>query len=144
MKMIHIRIVSNPCDLDLCLAIRKQVFVDEQQVPLEEEIDGLDPICEQYLLSYKQIPVGTARVRYLHEYAKIERVAILKDYRGLKLGNVLMNFIVTNLKEVSATNKAKLGAQTYAIAFYEKLGFKICSEEYMDCGIPHKDMQLSW
>lgn len=136
--------VSEATDIQICLTIRHQVFVEGQKVPLHEEVDGLDSSSEHYLLFLDQQPIGTARVRYLDDVAKIERVAILEAYQGQGLGHVLMNFIIEDIQQKHQVKKAKLGAQTYAIPFYEKLGFIVCSNEYFDAGIPHKDMQLKF
>lgn len=139
---VLVKKTSAPTDIQICQAIRYQVFVEGQKVPVDEEIDGLDCESEQYLLFLNELPVGTARVRYIEDFAKIERVAILEAYQKQGLGNVLMHFILENINQNQTVNKAKLGAQTYAISFYEKLGFVVCSNEYLDAGIPHKDMQL--
>lgn len=69
-------------------------------------------------------------------------MAILESHQGRGLGHVLMNFILEDIQKNQPVKKIKLGAQSYAIPFYEKLGFVVCSEEYLDSGIPHKDMQL--
>ena len=53
-----------------------------------------------------------------------------------------MRFILSDLRQHALIKKVKLSSQTYAIQFYEKLGFQVCSDEYMDAGIPHKDMRL--
>ena len=143
-RHVVVKKISAPTDIQTCLAIRHQVFVEGQNVPLHEEVDGLDSNSEHYLLFLNQLPVGTARVQYLDDFAKIQRVAILEAYQGQGLGHVLMNFIIENLKQNPQLKKAKLGAQTYAISFYEKLGFIVCSNEYLDAGIPHKDMQLKF
>lgn len=134
--------VSAATEVQTCLGIRHQVFVVGQKVPINEEVDGLDLSCEHYLLFFNQLPVGTARVRYTEDFAKIERVAILEAYQKQGLGYVLMSFIIEDIGRNPECNKVKLGAQTYAIPFYEKLGFVICSTEYLDAGIPHKVMQL--
>lgn len=55
-----------------------------------------------------------------------------------------MNFIIEDIHQNYQVKKVKLRAQTYAIPFYEKLGFVVCSSEYLDAGIPHKDMQLEF
>ncbi len=141
---VLIKNVSTSTEIDCCLAIRYQVFVVGQNVPLAEEVDGMDEHSEHYLLLYNQLPVGTARVRYLGKKAKIERVAILDDYQGRGLGHMLMNFIIKAIRANGQINNAVLGAQSYAIPFYEKLGFIVCSEEYLDANILHKDMQVSW
>ena len=130
-------------DIQNCFAIRNNVFVEGQMVPLAEELDGKDEGSDHYLLLVNSAPVGTARVRLIDDYAKIERVAVLEEYQGKGLGNAIMRVILSDLKSNAMITTAKLGAQTYAIPFYEKLGFSVCSAEYIDAGIPHKDMELS-
>lgn len=137
-----IKKISELADIQHCLTIRHQVFVEGQNVPLHEEVDGLDSICEHYLLFFNQLPVGTTRVRYIDNTAKIERVAILEDFQGQGLGCQLMKYILDDIRQLCHVKKAKLGAQTHAIPFYEKLGFIVCGKEYLDAQIPHKDMQL--
>lgn len=143
-KNVLVKKCSETSEIQSCLKIRHKVFVEGQNVPIGEEIDGQDSFSEHYLLYLDELPAGTARVRYLNDYAKIERVAILDTYQGQGLGHVLMNFILMQIQQNPKIQKAKLGAQTYAIPFYEKLGFLICSNEYLDAGITHKDMQLSF
>ena len=65
---------------------------------------------------------------------------ILSDYQGQGLGAQLMMAILSDLKHAPGVVTAKLSSQTYAISFYEKLGFIVCSGEYMDAKLPHKDM----
>ncbi|TAL63398.1 MAG: GNAT family N-acetyltransferase [Legionella sp.] len=141
---ISINRVTSPEDLQHCFAIRCKVFVEGQNVPLAEEMDGNDETSNHYLLCIDEQPAGVARVRFIEDYAKIERVAIMDDYQGKGLGHKLMDYILTELKHLKTIKKAKLSSQTYAIPFYEKLGFTVCSEEYLDANIPHKDMILSF
>ncbi|MFJ1268559.1 GNAT family N-acetyltransferase [Legionella lytica] len=141
---VLVKKIFTTADMQICHAIRHQVFVEGQNVPLHEEIDGLDAGSEHYILFLNQQPAGTARVRYIDDFAKIERVAILDAYQGQGLGHVLMNFIIETIQQNPQVKKAKLGAQSYAIPFYEKLGFVVSSDEYLDAGISHKDMQLSF
>ena len=142
MKVI-IKKASSPSDLQACMSIRKTVFVQGQNVPLLEELDGKDEGSDHYLLTCDELPVGVARVRFIGTIAKIERVAILENYQGRGFGNQIMQAILANLQGDSRLEKAKLSSQTYAIPFYQKLGFIICSDEYLDAGIPHQDMQLN-
>lgn len=141
---IKIKKSTSSTDIDICQNIRFQVFVKGQNVPVDEEIDGLDSKCEHYLLFEQQNPIGTARVRFVDNYAKIERVAILETHQGKGLGQKLMTYIIKDIQKNSMTPKAKLGAQTHAIKFYEKLGFEVCSDEYIDAGIQHKNMQFKF
>ncbi|MDN6626222.1 MAG: GNAT family N-acetyltransferase, partial [Pisciglobus halotolerans] len=72
---------------------------------------------------------------------KVQRVALLKEYRGKGLGIDLMN----EIKQYAAKhngNKLILDAQDHALPFYKKLGYTICSEGFMDAGIPHHSMEL--
>lgn len=139
---VWIKKVSEDTDIKICLSIRYQVFVEGQNVSVHQEVDGLDPNSEHYLLFFNHLPVGTARVRFSEDFAKIERVAILESYQGQGLGHMLMNFIIEDIRQNYRVKKAKLGAQSYAIPFYEKLGFLVCSNEYLDAEIAHKDMQI--
>jgi predicted GNAT family N-acyltransferase len=141
---ISVNKVSTPEELQKCLIIRKKVFVEGQNVPLNEEVDGKDEQSEHYLLVMGEYSIGVARVRFVADYAKIERVAVLDEYQGRGFGKLLMEAILTDLKTNSTALTAKLGAQTYAIPFYEQLGFIVCSDEYVDAGIPHKDMRLDF
>lgn len=141
---ISINNVSSSEDIKKCLDIRKTVFIIGQNVPENIEIDGKDAVSDHYLLTVDEKPVGVARVRYIESFAKIERVAILEDYQGLRLGEKIMRKILSDLNDSMKVIAAKLSSQTYAIPFYEKLGFIVCSEEYMDAGIPHKDMRLNF
>ena len=130
-------------DIRQCVGVRFKVFVEGQNVPVEEELDGKDAESSHYLLLVDDQPAGVARVRCVDYYFKIERVGILDEYQGKGLGRDIMRFILSDLKALETLNQVKLSSQTHAIPFYEKLGFSVCSDEYMDAGIRHKDMQLS-
>lgn len=137
---VSVQQISTLEDLEQCFKIRHLVFVIGQKVPVDEEVDGKDELCDHYLLYVDDTAVATARVSYINQYAKIERVAVLESFQGQGLGMHLMQHILSELKTMPDIKKARLGAQTQAIAFYEKLGFSICSDEYLDAGIRHKDM----
>jgi predicted GNAT family N-acyltransferase len=141
MKQISITKASLK-DLSHCLAIRRKVFIEGQNVPEDRELDGLDDSSHHYLLSLDKAIIGTARVRYIDEKAKIERVAILPSYQGRGLGKKLMQFIIDDVRNNNTIKKAVLSSQVSALSFYESLGFQVCSKEYMDTNIPHKDMQI--
>lgn len=140
---IKITRATSPEDIQQCMDIRITVFVEGQHVPIHLEVDGQDEDCQHYLLSIDENPAGTARVRFMDDYAKIERVAVLDTYKNKGFGKAIMQAILSDLKDNKVISMIKLSSQTYAIPFYEKLGFVICSEEYMDAGIPHKDMKLN-
>jgi len=86
-------------------------------------------------------PVGAARLRSIEDDAvKIERVCILQNQRGKKLGALIMKEMEKHAISMNM-KKLKLHAQSYAIPFYEKLGYTVTSPEFMDAGIPHRAME---
>ena len=138
-----LRRAQGEADLAACLAIRHRVFVREQCVEPALERDGLDARCFHYLAFEADRPVGAARVLPLGDRFKIQRVAILPATRGGGLGAALMRFLMDDLAEdaLSEGRHFFLSSQVHAMAFYEKLGFRTCSDEYLDAGIPHRDMR---
>lgn len=137
--MIEIAQVTPGPGLDACIAIRRTVFVGEQNVAEEEEMDGLDPECLHVLASDQGRPAGTLRLRELGDTMKIQRVAVLPEWRGTGLGAQLMRFAL-DLARSRGLRHARLGAQTQALGFYEKLGFSAEGPEFLDAGIPHREM----
>lgn len=141
-ETILCRVAHNDIQMRLCLKIREEVFITEQSVPRDIEIDEhdilTDPICKHFLLIVNGMPAGTARAITLEdESIKIQRVAISKKYRGLGLGKILIN----EVEAYYSASKYVLGAQEYAIPFYEKCGYVVCSDIYMDANIRHKNME---
>ncbi|MDF1507482.1 GNAT family N-acetyltransferase [Robertmurraya sp. DFI.2.37] len=119
--------------------VRKIVFVDEQHVPLEEEIDNLEEESTHFLLQDEEQSVGAGRFRVVDSYGKVERICVLKHKRKSGAGRAIMEGIEAFAKK-EGIKKLKLNAQTHAIPFYEGLGYKVASEEFLDAGIPHKTM----
>ena len=130
-------ITQTPAEREACYDIRKAVFVQEQAVPLELEMDEYDDIATHFLLrDAEETPLATARLLDKHGLAKIGRVAVVQEARGQGLGLLLMQFVVSEAKRRGFT-EAVLDSQTYAIPFYERLGFRAEGEEFDDAGIPH-------
>ncbi len=119
-------------------AIRTPVFVEEQLVTPEFEWDNLDASALHLLAMLKNEPIACLRIL---DYHKIGRMAVLKQYRGNGLGAALLLAAVTICKQ-HGSKQVVLSAQTHAIGFYEKCGFKVSSDIYQDLHIPHVDMQL--
>lgn len=136
--------ISVTKDLETCLALRHQVFVEEQGVPVEEEQDALDATATHLLAVQDGIPVGTARIVFKEDTAKIGRVCVQPSARGTGLGARLIKAAVETVQACPGIARAKLGAQVHAIGFYEKLGFTAFGPVYDDAGIDHRDMVLSF
>ena len=126
-------------DLDTVLAIRRVVFIEEQGVSVEDEVDGKDPTAIHLLASDDGQPLGTARLLLSEGVGKIGRVAVLKEARGRGLGRELVLFAVEELRRRGA-RQATLGAQTHALGFYEALGFTAVGPEFLDACMPHREM----
>ncbi|WP_338753603.1 GNAT family N-acetyltransferase [Bacillus sp. FJAT-52991] len=120
--------------------IRKLVFVEEQNVPLELEIDEYEDSSTHFVLYNEGQPCGAGRFRTKDGLGKAERICVLATVRGKGAGQLIMNALEDVAKEQHLPGVI-LSAQTQAIPFYEKLGYEIISEEYMDAGIPHKTMK---
>jgi ElaA protein len=133
--------VERVTDLETPLAIRAEVFIAEQGVSLADEIDGRDPDCLHWLARVDGRAVGTLRVGTMGPVANIQRVAVLRDARGAGVGAALMRAVLDELRAMGVET-ATLGAQTDAMAFYERLGFAAHGPVYDDAGIPHRDMSL--
>lgn len=120
--------------------IRYEVFVEEQKVPADVEIDELEDKSHHVVLYEDDQPMGTARIYHRGDgIYKIQRVAVLKNYRGKGIGVQLMKECELQISKLRGT-KITLGAQLQALSFYEKLGYKAEGAEFMDAGIPHREM----
>ena len=135
-------LIERTDDLDACLAIRFTVFVEEQSVPIEEERDQYDKSAIHILATFQGTPVGTARIVVVEDKGKIGRVAVLAPHRGTGLGAKLIYACLNELRDQPNVTTAKLGSQTHALGFYEKLGFVAHGPEFDDAGIPHRMMSL--
>lgn len=137
--MIHI---APTRDIATCRALRRAVFIEEQGVSEADEVDGLDDRAIHLLATLDGAPVGCARLLVQGGTGKVGRVCVLAQARGTGLGAALMRAAVEEFRKLPGVKQVKLGAQTHALGFYERLGFAAFGPEYMDAGIPHRDMVL--
>jgi predicted GNAT family N-acyltransferase len=121
------------------VSVRRAVFVEEQHVPEEEEIDEFENEATHFVLYDGERAVGAGRFRTIDGIGKIERICVLPHYRSRGAGRLIMESIEQFAKEKGIT-KAKLNAQTHAEHFYQKLGYQTVSDIFMDAGIPHVTM----
>lgn len=121
------------------LSVRRKVFIDEQNVPEEIEMDEFENDSTHFILYDKEIPIGAGRFRVIDGVGKIERICVLKEKRNKGAGKLIMNEIECYAKE-KGIKKLKLNAQSHAISFYEHLGYEIVSQEFFEAGIAHRTM----
>ncbi|MGG3914604.1 GNAT family N-acetyltransferase [Rossellomorea vietnamensis] len=137
---MNVEVAKSEDQIQEVFHIRKMVFVEEQHVPLEEEIDEYENDSTHFVLYDEDKAVGAGRFRILDGVGKVERICVLKSIRGKGAGRELMLAIEEYAKR-QPLSQLKLNAQTYAIPFYEGLGYQVTSDEFLDAGIPHKTMK---
>ncbi len=129
-------------DIATCQALRRVVFIEEQGVSPQDEMDGRDGAARHLLARLDGAPIGTARLLTEGPVGKIGRVCVRAEARGKGVGVALIRAAVEIFRSEPGIQKVKLGAQTHAMGFYAALGFEAVGEVYQDAGIPHRDMVL--
>ena len=117
--------------------IRKEVFIIEQQVPIEEEYDELDNTAIQFIVYDGNNPLAAARFRMVDNKGKVERVCVLKEYRNKGGGRLIMKTIEEYAKCNTSVTKLVLNAQLTAIPFYKQLGYTSYGDIFLDANIEH-------
>lgn len=130
------KVVTNLDDLIKVFTVRDVVFIEEQKVPYKIERDEYDYSSIHVLGDDNGEPFAAGRIRPVGEYAKLERIAIRKQYRGKRLGHKLTDFMLETAR-CRGFKKFKLHAQTYLVDFYKKHGFEIIGDMFKEAGIDH-------
>ena len=137
MSDVEIQLVNWQSHRDRLLSVRQEVFVVEQKVPAEDEVDDLDSVATHFLaVDPSGLPIGTARIL---ADGHIGRVAVLKAKRGQGVGRALTEAAIDYLKS-QRFEEAKLNSQVQVVEFYEKLGFVTYGDVFYECEIPHLAM----
>jgi len=130
--------VDNQEQIETAFSIRRQVFVEEQNVSQERESMD-DEEAVHYLATVNGLPAGAARYRKMEKGAKIERIAVLNTFRGKRIGEAILLKILDDLKN---EDKIYLYAQVIATPFYIKNGFRQTDNYFLDAGIEHVEMDF--
>lgn len=118
--------------------LRYKVFIEEQQIALDEEFDGSDAIAVSFLLFFDTTPIGT--IRYIKEPNGVYhpgRIAILKAYRGKGFGKALVQWFDQYVLGLEKTATIEIHAQAYLLKFYHDLGYRQIGDTFMEANIPH-------
>ncbi len=152
MSDLRLAIVTTAAQMNDALSVRRAVFIDEQGVSEEEEIDEYDgdpaeTLGVVHVVAYSRgVAAATGRLM-VHappgEHPHIGRVAVLREYRGQGLGRAVMLALHNEAQRRGYAGVA-LGSQLHAIPFYEQLGYIVSGEVYLDAGIEHRWMDLSF
>jgi predicted GNAT family N-acyltransferase len=133
--------ITAPDKLQLAFDIRHTVFVDEQGVPAEEELDAFESIATHFLaIDSEDKAIGTARWRKTEAGYKLERFAVLKEFRKMGIGGRLVEAVKNDVFKHDPKAKMYLHAQVAALDFYEKHGFVKMGDTFDECGIWHYKM----
>ena len=122
--------------------IRKKVFIEEQGVPEDMELDEHDPLAKHALAYQDGLCVGTGRlVRLDNHHAQIGRMAVLSTYRNQDIGSAILSSLIT-LAQAEGVSTLVLHSQISAAPFYAKFGFVAEGSIYDEAGIAHRNMIL--
>jgi predicted GNAT family N-acyltransferase len=138
--MIQVYRAQNEQEVNTAFSIREQVFVLEQQVPREAENDAFEPTASHYVATCEGVPCGAARWRVTDQGIKLERFAVLQQYRNRNVGAELLKLVLQDVQAVQAGQKIYLNAQLPAVNFYRRHGFVTEGDMFTECDIQHYKM----
>jgi predicted GNAT family N-acyltransferase len=133
---INIRVADWQTDKDKLQDIRRQVFIEEQKVPVELEWDEFDDSATHFLVTFSDKAIACARLK---TDGQIGRMAVLPGYRDRGIGTKLLQSVLLVAAEQKLDN-IYLHAQESAIPFYEKQGFTAVGKIFYEADIPHRVM----
>jgi predicted GNAT family N-acyltransferase len=129
--------VTDPADLEKVFAIRREVFVGEQNCPPELEWEFEDE-STHFLATVDGEPAGASRWRKTDKGYKLERFAVLQKFRGMGVGQELVKTVLDDLP--ADAKYVYMHAQIQAVSLYEKFGFEKTGPEFEEAGIRHYKM----
>lgn len=140
---MDVRTVETEAELKLALEVRRSVFVEEQRVPPELEIDefdalGVDAVHVLVLLDARVVGAGRLRLTEADQ-GKLERVAVLAQFRKRGIGHALTLYL-EDVARVRGLRRLHLHAQAAALGFWQRLGYRAHGERFFEAGIEHQAM----
>ncbi|RDV15850.1 GNAT family N-acetyltransferase [Pontibacter diazotrophicus] len=138
--MIELKRIDQEQDLKAAYSIREKVFVIEQQVPADAEYDQYEGTAKHYLATCEGVPCGAARWRVTDKGIKLERFAVLAEYRNKNVGAKLLEAVLQDVRKEHAAKEIYLHAQLPAVNFYKRHGFATEGDMFSECDIQHYKM----
>jgi predicted GNAT family N-acyltransferase len=136
----HVEPATWSVDMAALRAIRTEVFVTEQNVPEDEEWDEFDAISQHVIARTPDgTAIGTGR---LTPHGTLGRMAVMRDWRGKGVGQAMLRVLLEMARD-RHFSQVRIHAQLHALAFYERAGFVAHGEEFEECGIPHRHMDIA-
>ena len=140
MSEITVKLVQTEQDMEAAVSVRFRVFVDEQSIPPEEELDEYDAIATHAIAMEDGQAVGTGRMYFEGGEARIGRMAVDSSHRRRGVGGLILRFLEEEAKAQGATEFV-LHAQDYVKAFYVSHGYTEHGEPFLEVDIPHVEMR---
>ena len=137
---MEIRVAQTQQDFFGLIHLRKDVFIREQNVDIDLEMDEEDRSALHLVALKNGRVIGTCRLVIHNDQAKLGRMAVAKDYRRQAVGSKLLLYAEEKARCLGV-KKLLIGAQLQALAFYLRHAYKITSELYYDAGIAHKMLE---
>lgn len=140
--MISVKKTTTPEELKTVFDIRQKVFVEEQEVLPEEEYDEFEDTSAHYLATFNGEPAGVARWRETDKGVKLERFAVLKEFRNKEIGSAVLKAVLSDVLPAHQNKTIYLHAQLPAMKFYSRHGFEQTGPQFTECEIEHFKMVL--
>ncbi len=141
--MVEVIRATEEQDLKKAFKVREQVFVEEQKVPRDAEYDAFEESANHYLAMCEGTPCGAARWRKTEHGIKLERFAVLPDFRNKQIGAEVLKAVLRDVKAEENGKKVYLHAQLPAVNFYKRNGFITEGDLFTECDIQHYKMVLA-
>jgi predicted GNAT family N-acyltransferase len=136
----EVRVAASPSEIDEALELRRRVFVVEQRVTLEADQDGRDEEALHVVAVDDGRVVGTCRLVFDDDLARLGRMAVEDDLRGQGVGAAMLALAEEQARAAGA-GRIRLHAQLAARTLYERGGFEVKGREFLEEGIPHLTME---
>ena len=136
---LKIKIVQNNEELLKAFMVRGLVFIGEQNITYSLEFDGEDYSATHVLGIMDTEPIAAARIRFIGEYAKLERICVRNKFRGNGFGKAIIQFLISHVESLGYST-VKIHAQTVLEQFYANLGFRPVGDIFEEAGLDHRLM----
>jgi predicted GNAT family N-acyltransferase len=141
MNKLSYAFVENDSDLEEAFQVRREVFVEQQELPESIVFDDLEEAAMHIVVKFGDQATGSARIRFLGaRQAKLERMAVLKAFRNMGIGRGIISFMIENLRSREVEDVV-LHAQQEVVEFYGKCGFEQTGSPFREAGIEHLKME---
>ena len=134
-------VIQSSEEMETAKAIRMEVFVKGQDVPISIEMDEYDEVATHVICQYGERFIGTGRLVQHKNEVKLGRVAVLEEFRGIGAGKAIMLKLIEEARKLEPS-VIYGNAQVWALKFYENLGFVAIGDEFLEADIVH--VRMNW